>query len=406
MDRPSLTAAARRPLVAALVVLVALAGVLAAVTVVSLRRDGAARPAGSGRAAGTAAPVRLTVAPRPGARGVALDVQARVAADGGRIRAVRVTGAGRRLAGTLSDDGLAWKSSGALAPATRYQMVVEAVNDAGDQTRKVVAFTTLRPRAELRAAVMPLDGETVGVGLPIGVWFSQPVGDRAAVERRLQVTSSAPARGAWHWFNDREVHYRPRAYWPAGARVTLHARLAGVDAGGGTWGVADRTVSFRIGDRNVSVVNVNTHRMVVTSGGRTVRVLPVSTGRAQYPTTDGVHFVIEKQQDKLMDSSTVGIPRDSPAGYYQHVAWSVRISNSGEFVHAAPWSVGSQGRSNVSHGCVNLSTENARWFFGRTRRGDVVEVVGSPKRPGDSFGVADWNMSWSAWLAGSALTGR
>jgi hypothetical protein len=33
----------------------------------------------------------------------------------------------------------------------------------------------------------------------------------------------------------------------------------------------------------------------------------------------------------------------------------------------------------------------------------VVEVRGSPKRPGDSFGVADWNMSWRSWLAGSAL---
>jgi len=115
--------------------------------------------------------------------------------------------------------------------------------------------------------------------------------------------------------------------------------------------------------------------------------------------------VIEKTRDKLMDSSTVGIPRDSPGGYYQHVAWSVRISNSGEFVHAAPWSTGSQGRANVSHGCVNLSTANAAWFFRLTRRGDVVEVVGSPRRPGDSFGVADWNMSWSAWLRGSALQG-
>jgi len=250
---------------------------------------------------------------------------------------------------------------------------------------------------------MPLDGETVGVGLPIGVWFSQPVADRAAVERRLQVTSSKPVTGAWHWFADDEVHYRPRSYWPSGARVTLRARLAGTDAGRGVWGVADRTIRFRIGERRVSVVDVTTHRMKVVSGGRTLRVLPVSTGRERYPTTNGVHFVIEKTPVKLMDSSTVGIPRDSPGGYYQRVAWSVRISNSGEFVHAAPWSTGAQGRANVSHGCVNLSTANAAWFFRLTRRGDVVEVRGSPKRPGSSFGVADWNMSWTRWLAGSAL---
>jgi lipoprotein-anchoring transpeptidase ErfK/SrfK len=185
--------------------------------------------------------------------------------------------------------------------------------------------------------------------------------------------------------------------------VTLRTRLAGTDAGDGVWGVADRTVRFRIGQRRVSVVDVRTHRMRVVSGGRTLRVLPVSTGRERYPTTNGGHFVVSKTKDELMDSSTVGIPRDSPGGYYEHVAWSVRISNSGEFVHAAPWSTGSQGRANVSHGCVNLSTANAAWYYGLTRRGDVVEVRGSPKRPGSSFGVADWNMSWRAWLAGSAL---
>jgi lipoprotein-anchoring transpeptidase ErfK/SrfK len=406
MRLPGLPDVPRRPLLLAGVLAVALVATLAGVGVAVLRGDGGG-PAGAGERAGRPAePVRLTVSPRDRATGVALDARARVVADGGRLRAVRVTGRdGRRLRGRLGGDGRTWVSSGALAPATRYRLAVEAVDAAGTPTRRVTSFTTLRPRAELRASVMPLEGETVGVGLPIGVWFNQPVGDRAAVERRLQVVSSEPVKGAWHWFSATEVHYRPRSYWPSGARVTLRARLAGTDAGGGLWGVADRTVRFRIGDRHVSVVDARTHRMRVTRNGRTVRVLPVSTGRERYPTTNGVHFVIEKTRDKLMDSSTVGIPRDSPGGYYQQVAWSVRISNSGEFVHAAPWSVGSQGRANVSHGCVNLSTENAAWFFRRTRRGDVVEVVGSPKRPGRSFGVADWNMSWSAWLRGSALRG-
>jgi len=389
-------------MVAAAVVAVA----LVVAGVVALGGDGgrnAAKGSGGGNGQAQAAPVRLTVTPRDKATKVGLDTRAKVVAEGGRLRAVKVTASGgRRLAGKLDTDGRSWTSTGALAPATRYRVVADAVDDAGSPTREQTTFTTLAPRAELRAAIMPLDGETVGVGLPIGVWFNQPVSDRAAVERRLQVTSSKEVTGAWHWFNDREVHYRPRSYWPAGAKVTLRARLAGTDAGDGLWGVADRTVSFRIGERRVSVVDVRTHRMKVTSGGRTLRVLPVSTGREKYPTTNGVHFVVEKNAVKLMDSSTVGIPRNSPAGYYQKVAWSVRISNSGEFVHAAPWSTGSQGRANVSHGCVNLSTANAAWYFRLTRRGDVVEVRGSPKRPGTSFGVADWNMSWSRWLAGSA----
>jgi lipoprotein-anchoring transpeptidase ErfK/SrfK len=389
--------------VAAVAVLALVAGGLFA-----LARGGGGGPGAAGGRPGdgvrTAAPVRFTVTPRDHAIRVALDARAQVTVDAGRLRAVRVTAlGGAKLAGSIDDDARTWVSSGALAPATRYRVMAEAVDDAGTARRARTSFTTLRPRAELRAAVMPLDGETVGVGLPIGVWFSQPVADRAAVERRLQVTSSKPVTGAWHWFADDEVHYRPRSYWPSGARVTLRARLAGTDAGRGVWGVADRTIRFRIGERRVSVVDVTTHRMKVVSGGRTLRVLPVSTGRERYPTTDGVHFVIEKTPVKLMDSSTVGIPRDSPGGYYQRVAWSVRISDSGEFVHAAPWSTGSQGRANVSHGCVNLSTANAAWFYRLTRRGDVVEVRGSPKRPGTSFGVADWNMSWPRWLAGSAL---
>jgi lipoprotein-anchoring transpeptidase ErfK/SrfK len=368
-------------------------------------RPGAVGGGGSGDAGTTpAAPVRLTVTPKDRATRVALDATARVVAEEGRLRAVRVTGAGgRKLAGELATDGRSWESTGALAPATRYRVVAEAVDAAGTPTRRQSSFTTLKPRAELRAAIMPLDGETVGVGLPIGIWFSQPVADRAAVERRLQVSSSKPVTGVWHWFADNEVHYRPKAYWPSGAKVTLRASLAGTDAGRGVWGVADRTIRFTIGERRISVVDVRTHRMRVTSGGRTLRVLPVSTGRAQYPTTNGVHFVLEKNPVKVMDSSTVGIPRNGPGGYYQRVAWSVRISNSGEFVHAAPWSTGAQGSANVSHGCVNLSTANAAWFFRQTRRGDVVEVRGSPKRPGNSLGVADWNMSWSRWLAGSAL---
>ena len=212
------------PLVVVAVVVVALvAGGLFAL--VGGRRGGGGGLPGRGRRGGGGeetrkpAPVRVTVTPRDRATRVALDARARVVAESGRLRAVRVTGAGgRRLAGELEDGGRGWVSTGPLAPATRYRVVAVAVDDAGTPTRRASTFTTLRPRAELRAAIMPLDGETVGVGLPIGVWFSQPVADRAAVERRLQVTSSKPVTGAWHWFADNEVHYRPRSYWPSGSQ--------------------------------------------------------------------------------------------------------------------------------------------------------------------------------------------
>jgi lipoprotein-anchoring transpeptidase ErfK/SrfK len=129
----------------------------------------------------------------------------------------------------------------------------------------------------------------------------------------------------------------------------------------------------------------------------------MSAGRDAYPTKNGVHIALEKFQVVTMDSQTVGIPRNSADGYYEKVYWDVRISNGGAFVHAAPWSVGEQGSRNVSHGCVNISTSDAQWFFSFTQRGDVVDVVHSPAPPVLSDpGTADWNLTWAAWLAGGA----
>jgi lipoprotein-anchoring transpeptidase ErfK/SrfK len=143
--------------------------------------------------------------------------------------------------------------------------------------------------------------------------------------------------------------------------------------------------------------------MTVAVNGKVVKTLKVSTGKDKYPTTNGVHTVIEKNRHKVMDSTTIGIPKDSPEYYRTKVEYAVRISNSGEFVHAAPWSVNSQGRNNVSHGCVNISPADAAWFFALSRRGDVVKVVGSPRRPGHTEGLIEWNRSFESWKAGSAL---
>ncbi len=400
----------RRPLPLAVAVLtVAALGLGGAALAGAFPGQGAGLPGLLGghatRAARPVPAVKLRLSPADGATGVRLDAHAKVTASGGSIRSVRVTAPdGTQVAGKLAKDHRTWTSTAVLAPGSRYRMTAVGANRAGVAARRSGSFTTLLPAAVLGAGVMPLDGERVGVGMPVAVFFDQPVTDRAAVQRRLHVDTSRPVEGAWRWFNDKEVHYRPRTYWPTGTRVTLRAALNGVDAGSGVWGERDHVVSFSIGDRHVSVVNVNSHQMKVASNGRTLKVFPMSAGRPKYPTTNGIHFTLEKARTVTMDSATVGIPRDSPDGYYEKVHWNVRISNTGEFVHAAPWSVGSQGSANVSHGCVNLSTTNAIWFYKFSRRGDVVQVVGSPKRPnGWSLGVVDWNMSWSQWTSGSAL---
>ena len=241
--------------------------------------------------------------------------------------------------------------------------------------------------------------------MPLRVFFDQPVADRAAVERHLKVTTSNPTDGAWSWLNDKEVHFRPSTYWPPDTKVTLDASLYGVDFGDGVWGEKDRTVTFRIGAKHVSVADAATHMLAVYDGGKLVENYPMSAGSAKNPTRNGPHVVLQSYRKITMDSSTFGLAVDAPGGYRADVEYAVRISNNGEFVHGAPWSVAQQGNSNVSHGCINLSTARAAWFFNFAKQGDVVEVKNSigPKLSSVDGDIYDWAIPWDKWKAGSAL---
>jgi lipoprotein-anchoring transpeptidase ErfK/SrfK len=106
-----------------------------------------------------------------------------------------------------------------------------------------------------------------------------------------------------------------------------------------------------------------------------------------------------------MNSETVGIDPNGPDGYaLKGVEYAMRVTYSGEFVHAAPWSVAYQGNSNVSHGCTGMSTENAGWLYNMSRRGDVVEYTGTDKQMTLTNGYGDWNESFTDYRQGSALS--
>jgi lipoprotein-anchoring transpeptidase ErfK/SrfK len=201
------------------------------------------------------------------------------------------------------------------------------------------------------------------------------------------------------------VHFRPSQYWPAETKVTLDANLYGVNFGDGVWGEKDRSVSFTIGAKHLSVADAASHTMRVYDGGKLVQTYPMSAGSSKNPTRNGAHVVTESYKAITMDSSTFGLAVDAPGGYRADVKYAVRISNNGEFVHAAPWSVGQQGHSNVSHGCINLSTDRANWFFNFSRPGDVVEVKNSvgPNLSAADGDIYDWAVPWAQWQAGSAL---
>ena len=347
----------------------------------------------------TVVPVVLTAVPIPGAVDVPVDTPVTISVTEGTLSGVAVSSPAGPLAGKLDAAATAWASTGTLMPSTTYQVAATLVDSAGGSTPKQWQFVTGAPAVVFKATLSPGDDATVGVGMPVIVKLSAPVAPaaRAAFVKRLTVTSTPAQKGAWRWFSDKELHWRPAVYWAAGTKVTVKAAVAGYDAGGGAWGVKDVSTTYAIGDAHVSKVDTQTHQMAVTNNGTVVKMFGVSTGNAKYPTKSGIHVTNEKLRSTTMDSATVGIPRNSPDGYYETVEWNVRISNSGEFVHSAPWSVGSQGRANVSHGCVNASPSDAEWFYNFSQTGDVVEVVGSPEQLQPTNGIGDWQIPWATW---------
>lgn len=351
--------------------------------------------------------VRLDVSPSNGGDGLRPDSVIQVAADRGTVEDVTVTHKGAPVEGDLSADRTHWKARWMLEPGTSYTVRATGLGRDG-RTRTVTSdFSTAKVKKSLDAALeAPYNKETVGVGIPIVLKFQQNIGDRAAVERSLEVRSAKPVEGAWHWFDNQTVVFRTKDYWPAHDKVSFRAHLSGVRAAKGLWGAKDVKADFRIGDSHISKASAVSHMMTVRRNGRLVRTIPVSMGRGgveKYTTTNGMHLTMEKDDPVIMDSATTGCGPGCPGYYRETVYAAVRISNSGEYVHSAPWSVGDQGNTNVSHGCVNASPENARWFYNLSYRGDPVRITGTSRELEPDNGWGFWQESWKKWVQGSAL---
>jgi lipoprotein-anchoring transpeptidase ErfK/SrfK len=344
----------------------------------------------------------VTISPASGTTGVALNAPVTVSTAAGSLRSVQVVDAtGAALRGVLSPSGVRWSSSTPLQPTATYRVSATVARPDGIAAERVAVFSTLTPTYQIGANAFPSDGMTVGVGQPIVINFDHDVrtsAGQAAALSHFTVSMSKPVPGGWHWFSLDELHFRPATFWPVGERVTVKANLDGWNAGLGRWGHGQIDDTFSIGNARVSIANLATDQMKVTLNGQTVATYPISGGRQQYPTMNGTHIVLDRESVVHMVSSTVGIPVKSPNGYDEYVYDDVHISDSGEYVHAAPWSVGSQGVTNVSHGCINMSPTNALAFFNFSRVGDVVEVIGGPRPPAyEDHGVMDWTTPGSQW---------
>lgn len=337
---------------------------------------------------------------------VPVDQVVTVTAENGTLDRVRLLAGRKQVAGALSKNGRTWTAGDRLEPGTEYRITGVASDSDGLTKRLERTFRTVDLSLDQQTypSIAPVEGETVGVGMPIIVNFDVAVTDRAEIERHLSVETSPAQKGTWHWISDNEVHWRPKEYWKPGTDVTVHADINGVNAGGGIYGQEDRTSSFHIGSAVMMKVDVSAHNMQVTENGKLLRTIPISAGKPGFTTRSGIKVIIEKFRYKDMDAATTGIS-ESDAEYYNlsNVEYAQRVTYSGEFIHAAPWSVGSQGYTNVSHGCVGMSTDNAGWLFGLTKRGDVVETVGSDRPMESTNGYGDWNVSWADYREGSAL---
>uniref|UniRef100_A0A5Q5CLQ0 ErfK/YbiS/YcfS/YnhG family protein n=1 Tax=Mycobacterium sp. (strain JLS) TaxID=164757 RepID=A0A5Q5CLQ0_MYCSJ len=346
---------------------------------------------------------RLQASVSDGAVGVPVDSPVTVAAADGVLGAVSmVNEEGNLVDGQLSPDGLTWATTEPLGYNKQYTLNAEA-RGLGGTARNSMTFATASPENLTMPYVMPNDGEVVGVGQPIAVRFDEDIPNRLAAQKAIKVTTNPPVEGAFYWLNSREVRWRPAEYWKPGTKVEVAVNTYGVDLGDGLFGQDDITTRFSIGDVVIATADDNTKTLTVRRNGEVVRTMPLSMGKDSTPTDNGTYIIGDRYSHLIMDSSTYGVPVNSPEGYRLEVDWATQMSYSGIYVHSAPWSVGSQGRTNVSHGCLNVSPANAIWFYDNTKRGDIVEVVNTlgPTLSGTD-GLGDWNIPWEQWRTGNA----
>lgn len=271
--------------------------------------------------------------------------------------------------------------------------------------------------APVHVSLLQSDGGVYGVGMPIIAYFNRKITDSSAFTKAVTVTvNGRPAGGAWYFEHTGrdgqalEAHYRPRAYWPAHASIAVKFPVKGLSAGAGLVFDDSLTLDVSTGAATVSAVDCSAERMTVVSDGRTVRTLPTSCGKATTPTYTGTKVLMQKGENdpktgKLRPDGQVRMMSNAPGNTYDEIVpWSIRVTNSGEYVHAASWNTGNIGSRSTSNGCTNLNVDDAKWFYGFSHIGDVVTYAntgGSPMPSWDGYG--DWNVDWATWQRGGVV---
>ncbi|TCP46840.1 peptidoglycan transpeptidase precursor (ErfK-YbiS-YhnG family) [Tamaricihabitans halophyticus] len=362
---------------------------------------------GSAKPSAPSKPISMKLNPSDGANDVEPGKPITVTAEHGKLSKVTLTGEdGTPVKGKIVDDGARWVSGEPLGFGKGYTAKAVGTGSDGERAVESSSFRTATPQGTATVSVQPTDGETVGVGQPLIFTFSTNIPDKEAAEEALRVSTDPVTDGAFYWFDDATVHWRPKEYWTSGTNVDINAAIYGKDLGGGIYGGDDQRAKVQIGDRVVVIADGASYQMSVSINGKQVRKMPISMGKPGYDTPHGTYVAMSEHQGYTMDSTTYGVAEDAPEGYRIWVEIATRMSYSGIFYHSAPWSVAQQGSEHSSHGCINLSSEDARWLQGVSNKGDVIIVrnTDGPKlEPTDGWG--DWQIPWEQWLSGGKRNG-
>jgi lipoprotein-anchoring transpeptidase ErfK/SrfK len=357
-----------------------------------------AKPAAKVKTRPTVPVPQVTISPANGSSEADPSAGISVTAADGTLTSVSVHTSGDPVSGLLIEGGRVWHSRWALDVSQTYTVTAKAIRAGGGTVVTTSTFRTLTPSRTFTTEILEGYGQTYGVGMPIILYFSEPITDKAAVERSLQVATSKSVVGAWYWDDNCNLaatcaYFRPRDYWPPNTVVSFTGHLNGVQGAPGMYGSHTLTQTFGIGASLVAIGNTATHRTQIYSNGQLLYDWPISSGRPGDDTPDGSYLTIEKENPVQM----VG------PGYSISVPWSVRFTFSGDYYHDAYWSVGEQGFENVSHGCVNLSPTDSEIYYNLAVPGDPITILGSPQSGTWDNGWTEWFLSWSQYLKGSAL---
>jgi lipoprotein-anchoring transpeptidase ErfK/SrfK len=346
---------------------------------------------------------KLTASVQNEAVGVPVDQPVTLSVQGGVLGSVSmVDDEGKELVGTIAPDGLSWETTDRLGFNKRYTVTAQTLGLGGVVTESL-SFESHSPANLTMPYLSPVDGAYVGVGQTIAVRFDESIPDRKKAQEAITITTNPPVDGAFYWLSNSEVRWRPQNYWQPGTTVSVDVKTFGVDLGDGLVGQDDASATFTIGDEVIATADDASKQLTVRRNGAVIKTMPISMGKNKTPTPNGTYIIGDRYPRLIMDSSTYGVPTNSPEGYRLEVDWATQMSYSGIYVHSAPWSVGSQGSENVSHGCLNVSPDNAQWFYNNTKRGDVVQVRGTVGSVLSGYeGLGDWNIPWSQWKAGNA----